>query len=144
MEDTTGEGEQEEPQDSSLRSWQRLSRRKRNSKVVSLDFKVPNVPSLPSEEEVWKWLGDLKLMEDEMHEVDYFEREIIEKKVYVCMKEETGADWLAEKFEEGLKYKVPQGQEVMIKGRKECELGFTKHFSQKKLFIPSRLPRGYI
>jgi len=94
---------------------------RKNSKVVSLDFKVPTMPSLPSEDEVWKWLGELNLTDDETHEVDYFEREIIEKKVYVCMKEESGADWLAGKFEEGLKFKVSEGQEVMIKGKKEGE-----------------------
>ena len=99
----------------------RLSRRKRNPRVVSLDFKVPNVPSLPTEEEIWDWLESQNLIEDESHEVEYFEREIIEKKIFICMKEETGADWLAEKFEEGLKFKVPQGHEVTIKAKKECE-----------------------
>ena len=99
----------------------RLSNRRKNSKVVSLDFKVPTMPSLPSEDEVWEWLGELNLTDDETHELKYFEREIIEKKVYVCMKEESGADWLAGKFEEGLKFQVSQGQEVMIKGRKEGE-----------------------
>ena len=99
----------------------RLSRRKRNPRVVSLDFKVPNVPSLPTEEEIWDWLESQHLIEDESHEVEYFEREIIEKKIFVCMKEETGADWLAEKFEEGLKFKVPQGHDVLIKAKKECE-----------------------
>ena len=99
----------------------RLSRRKRNPRVVSLDFKVPNVPSLPTEEEIWDWLESQNLIEDESHEVEYFEREIIEKKIFICMKEETGADWLPEKFEEGLKFKVPQGHEVTIKAKKECE-----------------------
>ena len=90
---------------------------------MSLDFKVPNMPSLPDEEEVWDWLAGLNLTDDENHEIDYFEREVIEKKFYVCMKEEQGAEWLAGKFEEGLKFKVPneQGQEVTIKGKKEGE-----------------------
>ena len=79
------------------------------------------MPSLPSEDEVWEWLGELNLTDDETHELKYIEREIIEKKVYVCMKEESGADWLAGKFEEGQKFQVSQGQEVMIKGRKEGE-----------------------
>ena len=79
------------------------------------------MPSMPSEDEVWEWLGELNLTDDETHELKYLEREIIEKKVYVCMKEESGADWLAGKFEEGLKFQVSQGQEVMIKGRKEGE-----------------------
>ena len=82
----------------------RLSQRKKNSKVVSLDFKVPSMPSLPSEDEVWEWLRKLNLTGDETHKLNYFEREIIEKKVYICMKEESGADWLAGKFEEGLKF----------------------------------------
>ena len=99
----------------------RLSNRRKNSKVVSLDFKVPTMPSMPSEDEVWEWLGELNLTDDETHELKYLEREIIEKKVYVCMKEESGADWLAGKFEEGLKFKVSEGQEVMIKGKKEGE-----------------------
>ena len=99
----------------------RLSRRRKNVKVVSLDFKVPNMPSLPSEDDLWKWLEDLNLTDDEVHEIDYCEREIIEKKVYVCMKEESGADWLAEKFEGGLKFKVSEEQEVTINGRKEGE-----------------------
>ena len=98
-----------------------LRKRKKNSKVVSLDFKVPNMPSLPSEEDVWDWLAGLKLTDDEAHEVDYFEREVIEKKYYVCMKEELGADWLAGKFEAGLKFKVSEETEVVIKGRKEGE-----------------------
>ena len=79
------------------------------------------MPSLPSEDEVWEWLRKLNLTGDETHKLNYFEREIIEKKVYICMKEESGADWLAGKFEEGLKFKVSEGQEVMIKGRKEGE-----------------------
>ena len=99
----------------------RLSQRKKNSKVVSLDFKVPSMPSLPSEDEVWEWLRKLNLTGDETHKLNYFEREIIEKKVYICMKEESGADWLAGKFEEGLKFKVSEEQEVMIKGKKEGE-----------------------
>ena len=72
----------------------RLSNRRKNSKVVSLDFKVPTMPSLPSEDEVWEWLGELNLTDDETHELKYIEREIIETKVYVCMKEESGADHL--------------------------------------------------
>ena len=99
----------------------RLSRRRKNVKVVSLDFKVPNMPSLPGEDELWEWLGGLNLTDHEVHEIDYCEREIIEKKVYVCMKEESGADWLAGKFEEGMKFKVLEGQEVTINGRKEGE-----------------------
>ena len=101
----------------------RLRLRRKNLKVVSLDFKVPNMPSLPDEEEVWDWLAGLNLTDDENHEIDYFEREVIEKKYYICMKEEQGAEWLAGKFEEGLKFKVPdeQGQEVTIKGKKEGE-----------------------
>ena len=98
-----------------------LRKRKKNSKVVSLDFKVPNMPGLPSEEEVWDWLAKRNLTDDEVHEVDYFEREVIEKKYYVCMKEELGADWLAGKFEAGLKFKVSEEVEVVIKGRKEGE-----------------------
>ena len=50
------------------------------------------MPSLPSEDEVWEWLRKLNLTGDETHKLNYFEREIIEKKVYVCMKEESGAD----------------------------------------------------
>ena len=99
----------------------RLRMRKKNSKVVSLDFKVPNMPSLPGEEEVWQWLARLNLTEDAAHEIDYFEREVIEKKYYIRMKEESGADWLAEKLEAGLKFKVSEEVEVMIKGRKEGE-----------------------
>ena len=101
----------------------RLRMRKKNSKVVSLDFKVPNMPSLPGEEEVWQWLARLNLTEDAAHEIDYFEREVIEKKYYIRMKEESGADWLAEKLEAGLKFKVSEEVEVMIKGRKEGEQG---------------------
>ena len=37
------------------------------------------------------------------------------------MKEESGADWLAEKLEAGLKFKVSEEVEVTIKGRKEGE-----------------------
>ena len=74
------------------------------------------MPSLPNEEEVWEWLAGLNLTDNEAHEIDYFERDVIEKKIYVCTKEESGAEWLAEKFEEGLKFKVSeeQGQEVNI------------------------------
>ena len=81
------------------------------------------MPSLPNEEEVWEWLAGLNLTDNEAHEIDYFERDVIEKKIYVCTKEESGAEWLAEKFEEGLKFKVleEQGQEVTIRGRKEGE-----------------------
>ena len=95
--------------------------RKKKSKVVSLDFKVPNMPSLPGEEEVWQWLARLHITDDAAHEIDYFEREVIEKKYYIRMKEESGADWLAEKLEAGLKFKVSEEVEVTIKGRKEGE-----------------------
>ena len=99
----------------------RLRMRKKNPKVVSLDFKVPNMPSLPGEEEVWQWLARLHITDDAAHEIDYFEREVIEKKYYIRMKEESGADWLAEKLEAGLKFKVSEEVEVTIKGRKEGE-----------------------
>ena len=79
------------------------------------------MPSLPSEDDLWKWLGDQNLTDDEAHEIDYVEREIIERKVYICMKTEAGADWLAGKFEEGLKFKGSEEQEVTIYGRKEGE-----------------------
>ena len=62
-----------------------LRQRSRNSKVVSLNFKVPNMPSLLNEEGVWEWLAGLNLTGNEAHEIDYFEREVIEKKFYVCM-----------------------------------------------------------
>ena len=100
----------------------RLGKRRRNPKVVSLDFKLPNLPILPSLQELWDWLSANTLTDVEGQEIDYFEREVMEKKFYIVMKEESGAEWLAKKFETGLKFPVSEGLEVVIKARKEGEM----------------------
>ena len=83
--------------------------RQKNRLMIQLSFE--KVPAFPDEEAFWKWFGKStgidKDKEDEevMDIVDYFEREMIERKYYVCFKNEEGADWVEQNFsEEGLLY----------------------------------------
>ena len=47
----------------------------------------------PDEDSFWKWLeGMAEITEVLGKEIDYFEREVIEKKYYLCMKDENGAE----------------------------------------------------
>ena len=74
------------------------------------------VSQFPDEDSFWKWLdGIAEVAEVPGVEIDYFEREVIEKKYYVCMKDENGAQWMEQKFgNEGIYYYDENNEEIQI------------------------------
>ena len=78
----------------------------------------------PDEESFWKWLdGMAEVAEVEGKEIDYFEREVIEKKYYICMKEEEGAEWIEKQFgDEGIGYYDKNNEEFKIQARQMGEV----------------------
>ena len=97
--------------------WNGLKLRKRNRKIVQLAFE--KVSDFPDEDTFWRWLhGIAEVTEVPGKEIDYFEREAIERKYYLCMKDEDGAEWMEHIFgEEGIPYYDTNHEEVNIKAR---------------------------
>ena len=74
--------------------------RKRNKKMVQLGFE--KTKELPDEQTFWDWLVKASLADQPGKDLDFIDREVMERKFYICMKEEEGAKWLVEKFESSL------------------------------------------
>ena len=75
-----------------------LRMRKRNKKIVQLDF--AQTAEFPDEEAFWEWLEKGKFTDIEGMDMDYIEREVLERKYYICMKNEEAAKLMEEQFKE--------------------------------------------
>ena len=75
-----------------------LRMRKRNKKMVQLDFS--GTAEFPDEEAFWKWLEREQFTDIEGMDMDYIEREVLERKYYICMKDEKAANLMVERFKE--------------------------------------------
>ena len=85
--------------------------------MVQLGFE--KAADFPDEDTFWNWLaGTSGVTDNPDNEMDYWEREVIERKYYICMKEEEGAKWVEEQFgEEGILYSDSNHQDIPIKAK---------------------------
>ena len=100
--------------------WNGLQLRKRNKKMVQLGFE--KTKELPDEDTFWDWLVKEGLADQPGIDMDFIDREVIERKYYICMKEEEGTKWLVKQFEKGVFYNDNNNVDHLIKARQMGEI----------------------
>ena len=78
--------------------WNELKLRKKNKKMVQLQG-FDKTKEFPDEDTFWMFLEKQGLVNLPEMDMDYIDREVMERKYYICMKEEEGAKWLIQYFE---------------------------------------------
>ena len=88
--------------------------------MVQLGFE--KTKELPDEDTFWDWLVKEGLADQPGIDMDFIDREVIERKYYICMKEEEGTKWLVKQFEKGVFYNDNNNVDHLIKARQMGEI----------------------